>query len=58
MRHSYYITHVAPGFQTSVMALVTFRAPSVKKWSFYENEKKFGDSLAESENPMAVSVKI
>jgi len=26
------------------MALAIFRVPSVKKWSLYENGKKFGDS--------------
>jgi len=29
-----------PGFQTNVIALATLWAPSVKKWSLYENGKK------------------
>jgi len=28
---------LAPGFQTSVMALATLREFSVQKWSLYEN---------------------
>jgi len=32
---------LAPGFPNSVIALAIFWAPSVKKWSFYENGEKF-----------------
>jgi len=49
---------MAPGFQTSVIHLATLRAPSVQRWSLYENGKKLGGSGADSENKIAVSVKI
>jgi len=32
---------LAPGFQTSAMALATLRVPSVQKVSFYEKGKTF-----------------
>jgi len=35
---------MAPVFQTSVMALATLRAPSVRKWSLYDKEKYIGTS--------------
>jgi len=38
IRHSYCLA-VGPGFQTSVMALANFRAPSVQTWSLFENGK-------------------
>jgi len=31
---------LAPGFQTSVIALATLYAPSIQKWSLYEKGKK------------------
>jgi len=49
---------MAPGFQTTVLALGTLRAPSIQKWSLYKNGKKFEYSGAEGENIMAVYVKI
>jgi len=44
---------LAPGFQTSIMALATFWAPSAQIWSLYEKGRKFWESGTKGENKMA-----
>jgi len=57
MRHGYYIADGA-WLSSFCLALAILRATSVQKWSLYENGIKFGDSGAEGENKITVSVKI
>jgi len=43
-------------FLISAIALATYRTPSVKKWSLYENEESIETSEEEGENKLVVSV--
>jgi len=47
------ILFLAPGFQTSAIALAALWALSVKKWSIYENGKKVVRIGKEGEKKMA-----
>jgi len=49
---------MAPGFQTVIALAILNKAPSVPKWSFYNDGKKFRHFGAEGENKIVVSVKI
>jgi len=49
---------MASGFKTSVISLVTLVHPKLENGDSTKIEKKFGDSGAEGENNMAISVKI